>query len=1117
MKKALFKDTFIEIKKSASRFISILAIVMIGVAFFVGVSSSSAIMEHSADVYFDKYNLSDIRLVSTFGFTDEDVDEISKIEGVNGVYPAYTKDVYAKINNTQQVYRMHSISSPKEEDDFINQFTLVEGRLPNSVNECVVEGSLLLSGGLKIGDEIEVYLLDEDLEESLNTTVFEIVGKVETVEYVSYDKGPSLIGSGVVDSFMYVNEDAFSFEYYTDVFLTVEGVKQYNSYKEAYFDALIPVKNELNKIAAQQIDIRYEDVLNEANEKLAQAQQEYDEGVLEFEKEIKDAQKKIDEGEYEVIEGDILLKVNQDLAEKEFAQAQETIVSAQSLIDEGNVQHQQAEQEFKEANKLIFDQIEINERKLEAFDALHPTLQEDHDKLLQQKSDLDAKLNDKEAAIETTQKELDDLREDESSTEEQIKAKELELETLNQEKEAIIQEQEKIEAEITVSQTLVDERQEITTQIALLETSISAGQATLDQTKMQLEDSQVELNKQKNMLEQAKIDTNIEFEKAENDLKKAKTELEDAKETLAIEQKNGEEKLADAQEELIIAQKDIELILEPEWYVLDRESHFGYRDYGSSASSMEAIATIFPIFFFLVAALVCLTTMTRMVDEQRQIIGTFKALGYKKTEIMMKYLLYAGLSSFIGSLLGLVLGMAVFPYVIFTAWNIKFTIPELILTPQYDLMITAVIVAVSITMISAFAACYASLNETSASLMRPKAPKIGKRIFLERLPGIWQRLTFSEKVTARNLFRYKKRFFMTIIGISGCTALLLSGFGIKDSVSTIVDSQFSELFKYEVLAQIKPEVEDETAFLMDVEKQDNVKQALYVSLETMTLQEDENTSVSVVVPSDLNQFEDYVTLQNRTSKNQLTLSDKGIIISEKLAKQFDLTIGDSITLKNKDQFVATFEISGITENYIGHYVYMTPALYKQMFELSAKQNTLLIQLNVHSYDSIKQFASDLAQNEFVQSTTTYVDLANSFDDMITSLNLIVIVLIISSGLLACVVLYNLSNVNISERNREIATIKVLGFTDKEVNSYVNKESVLLSLIGAILGLGLGKILHEYIMQVAEMETIMFGRVILPISYVYAIVITIIFTLFVNKMMNKKLRNIKMVESLKSVE
>ena len=852
MKSILNKDIIRDIKKSRGRFLSILCIVALGVAFFSGIKISPMVMEKTSDDYYDDYNLMDLKLISTLGLTDEDVREVNKIEGVKGVFPTYSMDVLTKFNSQQYVLKVHGLplnDIKKDSENYINQVNVVEGRLPNKSGECVVETSKIGKFNIPIGSKIKLSSGNDDsLDNSLKNTEYTVVGKIETPYYLSDEKGSSAIGSGTIDSVVMIPQDDFKMDAYTEIFLTVDGAKEENSYKDSYFNKVDKVTNNLKNISNERNEDRYNQVISEADEAV--------------------------------------------------------------------------------------------------------------DKL-------------------------------------------------------------------------------------------------------------------------AKVDN----------------------------------KIKDSEDEI----KKIE---KPEWYILDRNSHYSYAEYASCANSINALSKIFPVFFFSVAALVCLTTMTRMVDEQRINIGTLKALGYTKGKIAKKYILYALIASLTGSVIGIAIGFTVFPIIIFNAYGIMYTMPEVQLLFNLPLAMGVTITAVSITTLAAYLACYNELKETPSALMRPRAPKNGKRILIEGIPFIWDKIGFIGKVTIRNIFRYKKRFLMTVLGISGCTALILSGLGIQDSIQMIVDGQYGSIFKYDMTISIDNNTK--TSELKDIEE-DVSKEKLITDYQLMNsqngkvLSDGKEKQVTIMIPKYIEEMERFIGLQDRKTQNNIELNNDGVVISEKVARDFGLEKGDTIELLNAKEEKVKANIIGVTENYVSHYVYMSKDYYKKLYNSEVAYNRIIGMISDKSIETENELLKKLIDKSNITGVGFNTGIKENFENTIKSLNYVVLIMTLSAGALAFVVLYNLTNVNISERIREIATIKVLGFYDSEVSAYVYRENMILTLIGTLVGLGLGKLLHQFIMVTVETESMMFGRVIEGSSYVMAAILTIILGLIVNFAMYYKLKDVEMVESLKSVD
>ena len=643
-------------------------------------------------------------------------------------------------------------------------------------------------------------------------------------------------------------------------------------------------------------------------------------------------------------------------------------------------------------------------------------------------------------------------------------------------------------------------------QISESEKTLSEGQAEIAANEKKISDGEKEIEENKKKLSDGKK----EIKENEKKLEDARKEIED-----------GEKELADGKKEYEDAKKEIEELEEPEWLITDRNDLPEYSDYGDNADRIRNIGQVFPVIFFLVAALISLTTMTRMVEDQRTQIGTLKALGYSKFAIMSKYINYALLATVGGSICGVLIGEKVLPYIIISAYGIMYhnMASNLQIHYEFTYAVTASVAAVVCTLGATLFSCYRELSETPASLMRPPAPKEGKRVLLERITFFWKHLSFSWKSTLRNLFRYKKRLFMTIFGIAGSMALMLVGFGIQDSIMDIALRQYSKLQHYDgtIISDEdagKKEREKLEKFLQEDERILRYTDVQFTKMETPAGKS--NLSVYVYVPENLENFKEDVTLQNRRTKEQYELSDAGAAISEKTAKLAGLSVGDMITLI-QDNKPYQVKVDLITENYMGHYIYMTPKVYEEAFHKKPDFENIIFTVKDEAKENMEQVGNEILEFPAALSISYTSSLADQLDRMLSTLGTVIVVLIVSAGMLAFVVLYNLNNINITERQRELATLKVLGFYDQEVSQYVFRENVLLTIIGVIAGSAFGILLHRYVITTVEVDAVMFGRNIKPLSFLYSALFTCGFSVFVNMVMHFKLKKIDMVESLKSVE
>ena len=1109
MRSALNKDFIRDILKSKGRFLSIVAIVALGVAFFTGVKSSPIVMKTSSDKYYDKYNLMDIRLISTLGLTDKDVDDIKNIEGVEGVYPTYSIDVISIYNSTEKVLKVHGLDLNKLNDkkNYINQLKLIKGRLPQKSGECVLEIPKIKALNYPIGSEISLSSgKDDKLSKSLSKSKYKVVGYVETPYYLSQEKGNSSIGGGVIEGAIMIPESDFKMDTYTEMFLTVKSAKELDTYGDEYSnlvktvtDKIENMKNKLTTRRYNEVVKKAEDKIQKQEDKLSKAKKDFDKGKKEYEEnklksenEIKEAENKILDASEQIEDGKAQLKNEKKRAFEQIEEGKIKLANAETDLKNGQKKYQTALKKFNSNKKTAESEIKKAESDLEELSNQIDDLKNGNkliEKQLQneqlsevERSELENKLNENLYILSVMQQKYKDGTDKLESSKSELLLGEKKL----KETKATLEASEK---------KIANEKTKLKSSEKLAEEKFKKAEEELYQRENQIEEAKLELKENK-----AKLKT---------ELNKAKKELQEA-----------EEKIVDGEEKIKDAKKQIKKIEKPTLYVLDRDSHQSFVEYEGCANSIDALAKIFPVFFFAVAALVCLTTMTRMVDEQRINIGTLKGLGYKTSQISKKYILYALIACITGSILGLAIGFSVFPTVIFFAYGMMYSIENIVYVFSIPIAIGITSLALIIITLSAYMACRKELKETPAILMRPKAPKSGKRILLERVPFIWNRFSFISKVTVRNIFRYKKRFLMTVLGIAGCTALILTGFGIKDSIEMILTGQYGTLFKYDMSLVIQSDMTDKQIYelrknLSDI---DEINKYEFFSYENGDIKVNNNTKeITIVVPENLEKMDKFIHLQDRKTQNPIELNNKGIVLTEKIARDLGVKAGDEIELINSDDKKAKIKVSHITENYISHYAYISPENYTKLFEKDLDFNRVIGILNNPSVKIEDKLSKKLFDIETIDGITFNTASKETFHNTIKNLNYVVLIMIISAGALAFVVLYNLTNVNISERIREIATIKVLGFYDKEVSAYIYRENIILTIIGTVVGLGLGTILHKFIMVTVEIQSMMFGRVIDISSYFIAAVLTIVLSLFVNLAMFYKLRNVKMVESLKSVD
>ena len=661
-------------------------------------------------------------------------------------------------------------------------------------------------------------------------------------------------------------------------------------------------------------------------------------------------------------------------------------------------------------------------------------------------------------------------------------------------------------------------------QIAENEAKLTSGEQEIAENEAKLADGEKEIADNEKKLadgEKEITDNEKKLQDAVKDLKKGEKDLADGKKEYEDAKKDAEDEIAENQQKLDDAKKELEDLEMPEWMVTDREELPEYTDYGDNADRLRNIGQVFPVIFFLVAALISLTTMTRMVEEQRTQIGTLKALGYKKSAIAAKYICYAFFATLLGSVLGMLIGEKIIPYIIITAYGIMYHNVANTISIDYQPGFALIASAASVvcTVGATLFASGKELQETPASLMRPPAPKEGKRVLLERLTFIWKHLSFSWKSTIRNLFRYKKRLIMTVFGIAGSMGLMLVGFGIQDSISDIAAIQYRELQHYDgMVIEDSDATEEEHAELFEYMKEN--EQIAHCNRVQMTKisapKGSSNISIYLFVPESLSEFAKDVTLKNRITGETYELTDEGAAISEKTASLLGLKVGDMIPLKKGDKEYKV-RVAVITENYMSHYLYMTPRVYEQTFGEMPEYENIVFTMQEDCKDDLEMAGTRILANPGALSISYTSSLASQVDRMLSTLDAVILVLIVSAGMLAFVVLYNLNNINITERQRELATLKVLGFYDGEVSQYVLRENVILTVLGIMFGAVFGILIHRYVITTVEVDAVMFGRNIKPLSFLYSGILTSIFSIVVNGVMHFKLKTIDMVESLKSVE
>ena len=1207
-KNVLRKDFIIEIKKTMGRFVSIFFIVALGVAFYSGIRASEPSMRFTADQYFDDSKLMDLKVMGTMGLTKADIKAIGKVSRIEAVEGGYSKDVLCPVGDNEKV--VHMLSMQKNFD----QVSLVEGRLPEKAGECLVDEDFLSYTDLKVGDTVTFHSGDgEALTDSLVTDTYKIVGIGNSPLYISFGRGSSTIGTGEISGFVVVDKASFDMDVYTEAYVKVSGAEEKTAFTDEYNNLSDAAKEAVSAIEEERCAVRKQEIVDEANEKLADSEKI----VNEKSQELENAKKELESGKSKAAEE--LEKAKQQLTdgEAELADAKQQIAdgetqladakaqlndkqaqldSAEAQYESGKAQLDQKEQELADAEQVYLsnyskympiitagkEQIaagksQIADGKKQLDEGLAPLnqlkdgLAEIEDGISQCDSEI-AGLNTQLSGMDSNEYQKYVNIPKENRNEEQqayvekwenlntqlagIQERKTQLENTKQEKlkQAGFATEADLEAQITSltkqkadldakekallqqEQTLAAQEEELLSagrQITDGKSQIAAARSQLDSTKSQITDGKAQiqsawalLNEKEGTLNASKAQLasgEQELADGRSEYEQAAKEAEDRITDGQVKITDGEKQLADAKQKIADAKAEIKKIENPKWYVQTREDALTeYQGYGDNADRMRSIGKVFPVLFFLVAALISLTTMTRMVEEQRVQIGTMKALGYGKAAIAGKYIGYALIATLGGSIFGVLVGEKILPFIIIYAYMILYKHLPAILVPYHmSYALQASGIAVACTLIATIASCYKELAAEPAELMRPAAPKQGKRILLERIGIIWKHLNFTWKSTVRNLIRYKKRFFMTIFGIGGCMALMVVGFGLKDCIYEIVSLQYEKVQFYDAATYMSDDISEENRQQLHdyLDQNADIKETIEARMQKTDVKSASGKkTLYLMVPSDNEKIEDFLSFHSRTNKDEVySLKKDEVILTEKMASLLNVKVGDELTIEDEDRGDQTVTVGAICENYMSHYLYLSPEKYEELYGVPAEYNTIIYSVKDGKDDQIEKIGTKLLSMDGVLNVSYTSSIEGRLDDMLRSLNLVIVVLIVSAGMLAFVVLYNLNNINITERQRELATLKVLGFYDGEVASYVYRENILLTIIGSVVGMVLGNLLHRYIILTVEVEEAMFGRQIHWQSYLYSFLFTVAFSLFVNWVMFYKLKKIDMVESLKSVE
>lgn len=1153
-KNMMRKNLLRSIRRSLGRYIAIVAIIALGAGMFVGLRTTKSDMVATGQQFMDRQNMFDLRLLSSYGWSPEHVDAVSKMDGVEHAEGVISMDVLARFGDTddEAVYKLYTL--PRA----VNQVLLLGGRMPQAPDECLADGFHATDAIL--GTKVTVAENNEaDVLESLTERTFTVVGYVSTPLYMDMSRGNTALGNGTVTSYLYLPRESFDVDYYAEINVALSG--ESTIYSAAYNNAMKEAAKRFEKDILPLAIERLETLRAEAESAYADGLAEYEDGKKEFDTAKAEALKELDEALQKLKDG-----------EKEIAANRKTIDSSLKLLEDGQDEIDQnrlalneSRQTLAETKAETYAQLaKANGELLANYKTVSENLRLLEDGLVQINDGLDqiesgiSQLEDGleqlnwmltlvdtmmsvvNTGIDTAQAALDraeqtgvdaatiarlrkelqtyiDQRDEYAAQQKQMHDQQAQytaqLEELKVQKQGLTQQRTQL---LENKKTLDDAMAAINAGFLELQNSqtqaenqFAAAEAQIEAGELQLNAAQQELDANRKKLEEGRK----ELEAAEAELAHGWQEYNTGYEQAMEELNEAEAELADAAQQLADARKAIDEMTNTEVYALDRTTNVGYVSLDSNSDIVEAVSAVFPAFFLLIAALVCITTMTRMVEEERTQIGTLKALGYSNGAIIGKYLAYAGSAAVLGCGLGVFIGSAVFPMILWEAYSIMMLLtPNIVLRIDWPLCLAVVGAYTAVTLFVTWYACRMSLREVPAELIRPKPPTSGKKIFLEYLP-FWNKFSFLNKVMLRNIFRYRQRLLMMLVGIGGCTALLLTGFGFRDSIVDVVSYQFEEITLYDMEVRFSEEVttEDQAAFRQEMDGL--VDDMTFYHQSSVELDFGDKTKDIVLIAGD-DRLEDFMDFHS--GKTPLDMPDQGqALLSVGVAENLGISVGDTVTVRNSDLQTLTVTVSGIYDNHVSNYVIVTPETVEDQWGKAPKVQVACV--TVHEDQDVYEASAKASECSGVMSVSVNQDMADQVGKMLEALDMIVVVVVICAGMLAVIVLYNLTNINITERVREIATIKVLGFNAAESAAYVFKENLLLSAMGAVLGLGGGILLLEFVMSKIRIDMVWFQARLLPLSFVLSIVLTMLAACLVDFVLYFKLEKINMAEALKSVE
>lgn len=1166
------------LRHNMSRFVSLIIIVTLGAGFFVGVKVTPPSMTRTAANYFDDNNFMDLFIRCSYGLTADDVAALKRINEVEGAQGQKFADGLLLVNNSpctdldgsQITVRAYGVDLGKlqnyyygaDDSDYINRVTLLDGRFPTQSNQCLVdESSLSTPDQMKIGNVITIEPeTGEDEDSPFAQTQFEIVGVIRTPLYISFERGYTTAGNGKLGCFVFVPNEALTSEYYSEAYVTLKNSASYDPFSTEYDEYVSSVMSDLQTVADTRCEVRRAELATTIPTVIDEATKLYNSVKTASDEQLSAAEAEIEQ--YRVYaedpEGAYQQAVNQfaqayGIAESAFngstQQYQAAVAQYDALLQNyqnANTAKQQADSDLSAANNAV---NQINGYITQVDTSLATA--RDNVKHYKQLVDQSQTVIDSLTAYQNGQMSSDELSQVLSTLQalnpelyDAVRAKtgqSLAFEAialvspyLEQQKQQLAASEESIteyETKLAEYRTRLTEAQSLYNQ---RQTELNTKQAELDTAYKSLNDMYNQLEGTKSSLSTAQIQLLLQQNNMDDDLAEIKQKI-DAAPTYyrqALEQYNSAKFSIDARLKQIQKQIDTAANLLTDassvsWEFSFRSDTPGFSTYSGAVETIDTLSDIFPVIFFAVAALTCFTTMTRMVGEDRSQMGTLKAIGYSGRDIASKYLLYSVFAGLIGALAGIVSGALLFPWAITKAYSIMFAVPPVSYVFPAGTILKGLLISVGTIFVAAALSCIAELRVRPALLMRPKAPKPGKRVLLEYFGFIWRRLSFTARVTVRNVFRRKSKLIMSILGIAGSTALICGSTGLYASIDSIMKYQYSSsspisLYEEQVYFSEPQEYgSDLIRAIASASGVTGIMRTHIVSVPAASAAEgSKNEDVYLFVPEDASALPNFISLRNRRTGAKISLNDTGAVITEQFAEHQGLKPGDSVRLQLPDSAAITVPVAAVAENYAFNYVYMSENMYQYLTQTPVEYRYAVIDLNPGVYKSaasLGAFKNSVLALDGVRAVAPVSDTVDAIDHVVGVLSVIVVIFIISAGLLAFVVIYNLSNVNVSERRRELATIRVLGFRDKEMRSYVKGESIILTVLGVIIGLACGVGIHRLLINYCEVDIVMFGQDLKWYCFLIAAAATGLFSFLAGLAMNKKITSVDMVESLKSIE